>query len=109
MTPLYPMLPASEFTRKILKPFSGVSGLPLSHYNRLDLDYKYLVPESHPSFHHALPFIAQMINMFASLPEMFGVDSQLHIGCDPFEFINFKQVKKTLFRRLITKKTESLV
>ena len=97
-----PSITAPQFILSIRGAVSLASAVPSPAY--LLASYRHLTPELTPTFRRSSSYLVQMVSALASLPTS-TVWAKFHqVKFQPFDFINFRQVKKTIFRRLLTKK-----
>ena len=66
---------------------------------------KFLLPQTHPSFQHPSFFMAQFLTTLKNLPFVRSRVFNSFTYTAPFDFVDFKRLKKSVFKRLLYQKT----
>jgi len=66
--------------------------------------HRSFVPTSSLTFSRNSFFASQLFTLVSLLPDLARSESRKFFYFEPFDFVNYKQVKKTLFRRLVAQK-----
>lgn len=101
--------PLTERSRSFTPIFTGegVQSRPSLNLDLSDLStktHKSFVPTSSLTFSRNSFFASQLFTLVSLLPDLARSESRKFFYFEPFDFVNYKQVKKTLFRRLVAQK-----
>lgn len=84
--------------------FHAASCLPLNLSDLLLETHRSFVPASSLTFSRNPFFASQLFTLISLLPDLARSESRKFFYFEPFDFVNYKQIKKTLFRRLVAQK-----
>ena len=91
-------------TIQIFNPFKNAT----SKNSHVKLNFRLLTPTKLKSFRRGSYFLVQLLSVLKSLPEVHLTARKKFFYSDPFNFVDYKRLKKTVFRRLIMQRTKMM-